>query len=63
MKIELVYLRIIAALSLTIFLWLWAAPTCFNWQTDVAIPLGAICVVIAPILDYWLIKPILKNKK
>ena len=62
MKIELVYLRIIAALVITIFLWFWAAPTCFNWEVDVAIPLGVICVVIAPILDYWLIKPIFTKK-
>ena len=63
MKVEFMYLRIITALSITIFLWFWAAPTCFNWESNVAIPLGAICVVIVPILDYWLIKPIFKNKK
>lgn len=62
MKIEIIYARVILALVLTIFLWFWAAPTCFNWESNVAIPLGVICAVIAPVLDYWIIKPIFTRK-
>ena len=63
MKVEIIYLRFIAALFITIFLGFWAAPTCFNWESNVAIPLGVICVSIIPILVYWLINPIFKSKK
>ena len=58
MKIEIVYLRYFAAFVITAFLWFWAAPTCFN----VSPLLGAIAFALAPVLDYWLIKPIYKKK-
>jgi len=62
MKTEFIYLRVVVALFLTVFLWFWAAPTCFNWESNIAIPLGVICAVLAPLLDYWIIKPIFKSK-
>ncbi|MFA5152720.1 MAG: hypothetical protein WC554_09190 [Clostridia bacterium] len=58
MKTEFIYLRYCAAAILTIFLWFWAAAPLFNFSPI----LGALAVIIAPLLDYWLIKPIYKNK-
>ena len=59
MKKELIYLRIVGAIILTFLLWFGLAPIAFNVEPI----LGAIVVIVAPILDYWLIKPIFKNKQ
>jgi TM2 domain-containing membrane protein YozV len=63
MKIEKIYLRICAAILVTILLWWVIAPQLISSPTDIGLVLGVACVLAVPVFDYWILLPIYKFYK
>lgn len=59
MKVEFIYLRSALALILTFVILFGIVPDALNIHPL----LGFIAIVIVPLLDFWLLKPIFKKTK
>ena len=61
MKIENIYVKGCLALFLTVLLWGFVAPPLISSTADIGVITGVLVVLLVPILNYWIIKSIIKT--
>lgn len=62
MKVEQIYFRWCAAILSLVIIWGIIAPMLVSSQADIGVFLGVVLFLFAPVLGYWIVRPIYKNK-
>jgi hypothetical protein len=63
MKPVQIYARVVAAILSAVLVWGFLAPPCISASIDLLVILGVLLVVAEPVLIYYIVKPIFKNKE